>query len=139
MSNLPQFARPTFEQAVTAWKKLLSERQFPTELIWIFDENLVFEKDATGQNQLGFQLQLTPPPSDADRVAFNHFCEFEARMVFYRLGSARGKSVCLMLCDSWFEPKNEPEGFVRRDEWLMSFYPGTARELEEVVTEERWK
>jgi hypothetical protein len=139
MSNLPQFARPTFEQALTAWQKMLGERQFPTELIWIFDENLIFEKDAAGQNKLGFQTQLTPPPPDADRVAFNHFCEFEARMVFYRLGSARGKSVCLMLCDSWFEPKNEPEGFIRRDEWLMSFYPGTPTELEEVTTEARWK
>jgi len=139
MSNLPQFSRPTFEQALTAWKTLLKERQLPGEVIWIFDENLIFEKDATGRNKLGFQTQLTPPPPDADHVTFDHFCEFEARLVFYRLGSAQGKSVCLMLCDSWFEPKREGEGFVPRDEWLMSFYPGAAAELEEITDEARWK
>jgi hypothetical protein len=139
MSNLPQFARPAFEQALTAWKKLLSERQFPTDLIWIFDENLIFEKDAAGRNKLGFQTRFTPPPPGADQVAFDHFCEFEARIVFYRLGSVRGKSVCLMLCDSWFEPKNDQDGFTRRDDWLMSFYPGAAVELEEITEVPRWK
>lgn len=140
MSNLPTFARPTFEQALVDWKKLLGERHFPTDLIWIFDENLVFEKDSGASGfKLGFQTQLTPPPADADRVAFNYFCEFEARLVFYRIGSAHGKSVCLMLCDPWFEPKRESEGFVRRDEWLVSFHPGEAAELEEITDEARWK
>ncbi len=139
MPNLPPFSRPTFESALSAWKKLLSERQFSTDLVWIFDENLIFEKDAAGQTRLGFQTRLTPPPAEAERVAFNHFCDFEARIVFYRLGSARGKSICLMLCDSWFESKTEAEGFLRRDEWLMSFYPGTKLELEEITDESRWK
>lgn len=140
MSNLPQFARPTFESALAAWTKLLAERGFPTSLVWIFDENLVFEKDSSPKGyRLGFQTQMTPPPAEADRVAFNYFCDFEARIVFYRLGSAGGKSVCLMLCDSWFEPKTERDGFLRRDEWLMSFHPGAAVELEEIADKQRWK
>lgn len=139
MPTLPLFVRPTFETALTEWKKLLAERRFPTDIIWIFDENLIFEKDAGGKSSLGFQIQLTPPPPDADRIAFNYFCDFEARIVFYRLGSARGKSVCLMLCDSWFESKGQNEGFVRNDDWLLSFFPGTAAELEEIVDEPRWR
>ncbi|HLP77200.1 MAG TPA: hypothetical protein VK327_09805 [Candidatus Paceibacterota bacterium] len=139
MQKLPPFVRPTFEAALAEWKTLLAERGFSTDLAWIFDENLIFEKAADGKGALGFQIQLTPPPPEADRIAFNYFCDFEARIVFYRLGSASGKSVCLMLCDTWFESKNQDEGFIRRDDWLMSFYPGTGGELEEVVDEQRWK
>lgn len=139
MPTLPQFVRPTFEQALTEWKTLLSERGFSTELTWIFDENLIFEKDERGQNHLSFQSQLTPPPADSERVAFNYFCDFEARIVFYRLGSARGKSVCLMLCDTWFEAKQPDSDFVRRDDWLISFHAGDATELEEVVDQNRWQ
>src|SRR5512142_1217640 len=44
-----------------------------------------------------------------------------------------------MLCDPWFESRRERDGFVARDEWLISFYPGGAAEVEEVADEERWK
>jgi hypothetical protein len=139
MSKLPQFARPSFETALGTWKALLTERGLPTDIVWIFDENLIFEKDAEGRSRLGYQVQLTPPPPDAERLAFNYFADFEARIVFYRLGSNRGRSVCVMLCDSWFENKLEADGFVRRDDWLMAFYPGSDAEVEEVVDENRWK
>jgi hypothetical protein len=141
MANLPHFARPAYSDAIKAWKKILADRQLPTDLIWVFDENLCFEKDSAGKDgfKLGYQTQFTPPPPDADRVAFDYFCEFEARLVFYRIGTAQGKSVCLMLCDEWFEPKDENDGFVRRDEWLVSFYPGAAGEIAEINDEERWK
>ena len=66
-------------------------------------------------------------------MAFNYFSDFEARIVFYRIGSARGKSVCLMLCDTWFETKQSNNDFVRRDDWLISFHAGDATELEEVT------
>src|ERR1041385_7803627 len=59
--------------------------------------------------------------------------------LFYRIGTARGKSVCVMLCDEWFECKGDIEGYVRQDEWLMSFRPGAAGEIEEVADEARWR
>ena len=139
MSNLPQFVRPTYEAALTTWKELLRARNLSDDVVWIFDENLIFERDSSDGHKLGFQTQLTPPPGDADRIAFNYFCDFEARIVFHRIGSARGKSICLMLCDEWFESKGEKEGFARRDNWLMSFYPGANVEVEEIVDEQRWK
>jgi hypothetical protein len=139
MANLPNFARPPFSEAIKAWKKLLAERKFPTDLLWIFDENICFEKDPTEGFRLGYQTRFTPPPQDAERVAFDYFCGFEARVVFYRIGSAGGKSICLMLCDEWFEPKDEKDSFIRRDEWLLSFYPGTGGEIPEVTDEQRWK
>lgn len=139
MSNLPPFVRPTFEAAMDNWKDLLRQRGFSTDLTWIFDENLIFEKDPQGKTSLGFQSQLTPPPAEAERIAFNYFCDFEARIVFYRIGSCRGKSICMMLCDPWFESKTEQDGFIRRDDWLMSFVPGSEIELEEIVDETRWK
>jgi hypothetical protein len=139
MSTLPQFVRPTFEAALDAWKNVLRERNFSTDLVWIFDEHLIFEKDSQGRTELRFQTRITPSPQEAERIAFNYFCDFEARIVFYRIGSSHGKSVCLVLCDSWFESKTEKEGFIRRDDWLMSFFPGQAVEVEETADETRWK
>jgi len=141
MPNLPQFARPPFSEALNEWKNILAQRGLPTDIVWIYDENLCFEKDAKAKDgfKLGFQTQITPPPAEAAKIAFDHFCEFEARVVFYRIGSSRGKSVCLILCDGWFESKGEGEGFIRRDQWLMSFRPGGAEQLEEITDEQRWK
>src|SRR5262249_42698013 len=75
MATLPQFTRPGFTEAMNAWKKLLAERQLPADLVWLFDENLCFEKDPAASNgfKLSYQTRLTPPPPDADRVAFNYF------------------------------------------------------------------
>jgi len=37
------------------------------------------------------------------------------------------------------EPKGESEGFLRRDDWLISFRPGGREEIEEITDEQRWK
>jgi hypothetical protein len=141
MPNIPHFARPTFDAALKEWKNILAARRLPADLVWIFDENLCFEKDASAKDgfKLGFQTQFAPPPAAAEQIAFEHFMEFRARMVFYRLGTARGKSVCLLLCDEWFEGRNESTGFIRRDDWLISFRPGGAEEVEEIADEPRWQ
>lgn len=133
--------RPIFEDALAAWKALLKERRFPTDALWILDENLCFERDAAapGGVKLGFQTKFTPQPADAAKVTYHHFAETDFRLVFYRLGSSAGKSVCMFLCDEWFEGKNEKEGYIRRDDWLVSFHPGPAQELEEVADEQRWR
>ncbi len=77
MKSDEPFKRPTLTEALTAWKKLLAERGFATDIIWIFEENLCFEKSPNqpGGFQLGFQTQFSPPPADALDVAFEHFCE----------------------------------------------------------------
>jgi hypothetical protein len=49
-----------------------------------------------------------------------------------------GKSVCTLLCDEWFENKHGAEGFVRRDDWKISFHPGHKDDLEEVTDLTRW-
>ncbi len=133
--------RPTFEDALGAFKALLKERGHPTNILWIFDENLCFEQDpkAAGGIKFGFQTLFTPHPPDAAKVTYHHFAEEDARLVFYRLGSNNGRSICLQLCDPWFEPKGPGEGYVRRDDWLISFYPGSSEEIEEVTDNRRWK
>jgi hypothetical protein len=139
--NQSNFSRPSFEEALAAWKTLLSQRGVPTDCTWVFDENLCFEKDPAkpGATRLAFQLAFTPIPSDAAGVTYDSFSEGEARLVLYRLGSCRGKSICALLCDEWFETKTEKDGFIRRDEWLMSFRPGGNEELEEITDRQRWK
>jgi len=135
------YHRPPFEHALAAWQSLLGARGFSTEILWILDENLCFERDpkAPGGFQLGFQTEFAPHPPDAAKVTYHHFAEIDARLVFYRLGANRGRSVCVQLCDPWFEPKTEAEGYIRKDDWLTSFYPGSKEEIEEITDPKRWE
>src|SRR5207237_4612997 len=100
MPNPRRHQRPVFEEALDAWKALLKERRFSTDLLWILDENLCFEADpgAPGGIKLGFQTQFTPQPADSAKVTYHHFAETDARLVFFRLGASGGKSVCVLLC-----------------------------------------
>ncbi|HEY5915424.1 MAG TPA: hypothetical protein VJA21_32985 [Verrucomicrobiae bacterium] len=141
MSKPASITRPTFKDALEAWKKFLQERFLPSELIWVFDENLCFEKDPANPAgfRLGFQTVITPPPPDAERIAFYHFLEFDAPIVFYRIGSCRERSVCVLLCDAWFQGKTEPGGYFFRPEWGIAFRPGGPNQVEEIADEDRWK
>lgn len=140
MEDAKPFNRPALDEALDAWKKILAERKFPTNSIWLFEENLCFEKlkSQEGGFHLGFQTKFSPPPEDALDIAFDHFSETDARIVFYRLGDIPGKSVCALLCDKWFDRKNDADGFIRRDDWKMSFYPGHDDNIEEVTDLSRW-
>jgi hypothetical protein len=140
MESEAKFTRPTLDAALDAWEKLLVERGFATDLVWIFEENLCFEKlhIEPGGFHFGFQTKFTPPPEDALEIAFDHFSETGARMVFYRLGDVPGKSICILLCDPWFEDKSDADGFLRRDEWKMSFFSGQGDGIEEVTDLTRW-
>jgi hypothetical protein len=140
MSSHATFNRPTLTGALGAWNQLLVERGFATDVVWIFQENLCVEHSRAEQGGFlfGFQTRFTPPPEDALEIAFNHFFETSARIVFYRLGEYMGKSVCVLLCDSWFDGKAEAEGYLRRDEWNMSFYTGLDDKIEEVTDLTRW-
>lgn len=141
MEHPPHYVRPTFDEALAAFKLLLQQRGFPAEVLWVFDENLVFERDAARPDgfRLGIQTAFSPVPPEAERIAYKHFAGYDCRLVFYRLGSQNGKSVCLLLCDKWFEPKTESEGFIKRDEWLVSFRPGPAGDVELIDERQRWQ
>jgi hypothetical protein len=140
MKSVAQCKRPSLGEALKAWKQLLADRGFATDITWIFAENLCVEKSRAehGGFHFGFQNRFTPPPEDALEVAFEHFCETEAPLIFYRLGARPGRSVCMLLCDSWFEGRSEADGFLRREEWGMLFYPGQQDEVEEVTDLTRW-
>lgn len=133
-------ARPNLSQALDAWKKTLAERKLATNLLWIFEENLCFEKkpDVPGGIHIGFQTKFSPVPREALEIAYEHFCEAEARIVFYRLGESKGRSVCVLLGDPWFDDKKESGGFVLRNDWGISFHPGQQFEIEEVTDMRRW-
>jgi hypothetical protein len=141
MVKKTEYSRPPFDQVLQAWKTLLVGRGLPAELIWAFDENLCFEKDAAspGGFRLGFQTVFTPPPPEAEKIAYDHFSEFDAPLVWYRLGSHGNKSICLLLCDEWFDEKAESEGFTKRPEWHMMFRPGDTNEIEEIKEKQRWE
>jgi hypothetical protein len=140
MSASATFQRPKLTEALAAWQKLLAERGFATDITWIFEENLCFEKMniEPGGFHFGFQTKFTPPAADALEIAFDHFAETNARLVFYRLGDVPGKSVCTLLCDPWFENKGDADGFLRRDDWKISFHPGHGDNIEEVTDLTRW-
>ena len=138
--NTTRFNRPALDEAVTAWQGCLARHGLPAEPLWIFSENLCIERSSTtpGSFRYGFQTKFTPPDDDALDIAYDHFSETDARIVFYRLGSAPKKSVCILLCDPWFEGKTALDGFERRDDWGISFRPGHAGEIEEITDLTRW-
>lgn len=132
--------RPRLSEALAGWEKLLAQRGLPTKLQWIFEENLCFEKkpDVPGGVHIGFQTRFSPVPQESLEIAYEHFCESDARIVFYRLGENNGRSVCILLGDSWFEEKKESDGYIVRDDWGISFYPGQKIDIEEVTDMRRW-
>jgi len=141
MSDKLNFERPYFFDALDVWKKLLSEHGLPEDILWVLDEHLVFEHDATRPNglRLGFQTRFTATPPELAERTYAFFSDFDARMVFYCLGKSAGRSVCMILCDPVFESRDTEDGFIRRDDWLISFQPGPGKEIEEVIDEQRWK
>jgi hypothetical protein len=141
MATAHRYHRPPFEDTLAAWKAVLKERGYSQEIVWILEENLCYEKDdsVAGGIKLGYQVQFTPLPADSAKVTYHHFAETDARIVFYRVGASRGRSVCMVLCDEWFEPQTEKEGYLRHDEWLVSFFPGGKDEMEEVSDRDRWQ
>lgn len=136
-----KYQRPPFETALAEWRRLLGTAGLETDCEWILDENLVFEKDAAspGGVKLSFQTQFTLRPADLAHASYEFFTDYESRLVFYRLGSSRGKSICMLLCDPVFETRGADQGFIRRDEWLVSFYPGDKDAIEEITDAQRWK
>ncbi len=135
-----KFIRPPLDEALAAWQGCLAGHGLPAEPLWIFSENLCIERShaVPGSFRFGFQTKFTPPDDDALDIAYDQFCETAARIVFYRLGSAQKKSVCILLCDSWFEEKAARDGFERRDDWNVSFRPGHAGDIEEITDLPRW-
>jgi hypothetical protein len=135
-----EITRPALDDALEAWKKCLAENHLPPEPLWIFAENLCIEPSRTAPEELhfAFQTKFTPPDEDALEITYDYFSETNARMVFYRLGSYKGKSVCILLCDPWFDTKKANDGFLQLDEWKMSFHPGHAGDIEEVTDLTRW-
>ncbi|HMP84444.1 MAG TPA: hypothetical protein PKA41_17240 [Verrucomicrobiota bacterium] len=133
--------RPPFEDALDAWKSLLTSRGHSTEIIWVLEENLCFETDPGSEAgvKLGFQIQFTPHPEGAAKFIYHHFAETDARMAFYRLGGNQGRSVCMLLCDDWFGSKTDKDGYIRKDEWNISFHPGPSEEIEEITDADRWQ
>ena len=140
MNQPVKVERPALEGAIAAWKNVLAERGHSTNLLWIFEENLCFERkpDVPGGNHIGFQTRFSPVPAEALDVAYEHFCESEARIVFYRLGENKGRSVCILLGDQWFADKKEKDGYVLRNDWGISFQPGQKIEIEEISDMRRW-
>jgi len=135
-----QFTRPPLNEALAVWHDCLASHGLPAETLWIFSENLCIERSRAvpGSFHFGFQTIFTPPDDDALEIAYGQFCETDARIVFYRLGSVPKKSVCILLCDSWFEEKTARDGFERRDGWKISFHPGHPGDIEEVTDLTRW-
>jgi len=139
MSN-SKFTRPTLDEALAAWREFLAAHELPAEPLWIFAENLCLEPSRTtpGSLRLGFQTRFTPPADDALEIAYDQFAETGARMVFYRLGSSPRGSVCILLCDPWFEARDERDGFERHDDWRISFHSGLAGDIDEITDLSRW-
>ncbi len=140
MSSGTTFTRPTLSEALNAWETILTGQGRSRRLRWLFEENLCFEKSPAAPDgfHFAFQTRFTPLPDDALDIAFDNFAATKARVVLYRVGDCRGESLCVLLCDPWLERQGEADGFVRRDDWGLSFCPGLGTEVEEITDLGRW-
>ena len=79
-----KITRPNLREALAAWQESLTARKLPSEIIWIFAENLCFEPSRAipGSLRVGFQTRFTPPAEDALKIAYDLFSETDARLVF---------------------------------------------------------
>jgi hypothetical protein len=135
----PNYTRPPLRAALSAWREYLAKSSLPTEPLWIFAENLILEPDATADSfHVSFQTKFTPPDDDALEIAYDIFSDSDARIVFYRLGTAGNKSICILLCDPWLDKRVAADGFILRDDWKISFRPGKPEPIEEVSDLTRW-
>jgi len=135
----PTFVRPSLSAALSAWRECLTKSGLPSEPLWVFAENLILEAGAAPDTfRTGFQTRFTPPDDDAIEIAYDIFSDTDARIVFYRLGTAGKKSVCILLCDPWLDKRGEHDGFILRDDWKISFRPGPVGNIEEVTDLTRW-
>jgi hypothetical protein len=140
MNDAATAPRPNLSLVLEAWKELLALKGHSVDLLWIFEENLCFEKqaDVPGGFHIGFQTRFSPVPPDALDIAYEHFCESDARIVLYRLGESKGRSVCVLLGDAWFNNKKEKDGFVLHNDWGIAFHAGQQIEIEEISDMRRW-
>jgi hypothetical protein len=140
MNTVAHLSRPTLSAALETWKKTLAERGHATNVIWIFEENLCIERSRLdkGGFHFGFQTKFSAIPDDALEIAYDQFCLTDAPIVFYRLGGVPRHSICMLLCDPWFEGRGESEGFIPHDESRLSFHPGQDDHIEEVTDLTRW-
>lgn len=134
------YTRPALDVAIEAWQQCLRNHSLSDDILWVFAENVCIERTnaAQGSFHVGYQTKFSPPDTDSLEIAYYQFCETNARIVFYRLGTAEDKSVCMLLCDSWFEGKTGLDGYEQHDDWNISFRPGHAGEIEEITDLARW-
>src|SRR5690348_13354845 len=116
----PTVTRPSLSAALSAWRECLAQAGLPVEPLWIFAENIILEPaNAPDSFRVSFQTKFTPPDDDALDIAYDIFSETESHIVFYRLGTAGKKSVCILLCDPWLDKCAEAEDFIMRPEWRV--------------------
>lgn len=137
--SAPKHNRPPLAEVLAAWQKHLAARSLPADCVWIFAENLCIEPSPVSSGRrVGFQTKFSQPSDDALEIAYDIFGETNAPIIFYRLGTSGNRSICLLLCDTWFENKSAADGFENQGDWGVSFFAGPAGEIEEITDLSRW-
>ena len=140
MDEQPDVTRPSFDEAVRAWTSFLSEQGLPTELLWVFDENVVrIPVEGTLHFTPSFQVELDAPRPEYARIAYEYFVDSQWPMVFRAVGTNASKSLCMILCDDWFEGDDEDLGVSYRKPRHMYFDAGSGEGVAEVRDRGAWR
>jgi hypothetical protein len=69
--NDPKFIRPPLTDALGAWQDCLTNRNLPSQCLWIFAENLCVEPSqlTPGSYRVGYQTKFAAPAEDALEIA----------------------------------------------------------------------
>ena len=131
---------PPFDEALSAWTSFLAEQGLPTELSWVFDENVVrVPVEGTLYFTPSFQVELDAPQPEYARIAYEYFAATPWPVVFRAVGTSASKCLCMILCDDWFEGDDEDLGVRYRKPWHMYFDAGSGEEVGEVRDRGAWR
>ena len=139
MESETKFSRPPVTEALAAWK-ISAERGFAT------GHHLDFRGEplrGMAAHRAGrFPLRLPDPVHaaavDALDIAFDHFSETGARLVFYRLGDGPGIPSAFCCATRGLKTKAMPMVFSAATNGKCPFIPATTDAIEEVTDLTRW-
>ncbi len=111
-------AKPDFDIALDYWGKLLKERDFSPNMVWVFRENLFHVKDGvTSDIKLIFETKINPVTLDDVRLVYNQAKTHRGPIVFEMLVETHDFALCTLLGDTL---TTSDDIFI--DEWDLYFF-----------------
>lgn len=131
---------PPYATAVEAWRQHLTQNEWPEDVVWLFEDNLLLERVSSSSLNLHMSYQTTWSfPSDQDNeLAYHYFAQYGYPIVFHAVGTDTGRSLSIMMSDDWFEDRGDGYGYTVVFNGALLFHAHPYQQLELVRVDNRW-